>query len=110
MLFLESISFTILHYWHLLLAMTLAPALPTAWISDWMGTSIGWRNSTLAGLGGGATGVAAAIALFGATFVLREYNVLFGYILLPIISAASAWAFRRLWQHRSRLRLSPPNE
>ena len=104
---LESLFFTLFHYWPILLALTLVPALLTAWLREWRMTGIGWWNSSWAGLGGGILGVAVAIAWFCLSFMLRESALesalLFGFALLPIPSAASAWAVCGFWQPRSRL-------
>ena len=104
---LESLFFVIFHYWPFLLALTLVPALLTAWLCGWKMTGITWRKGLAAGLGGGILGVAVAIAWFCLSFLLREiFAALLGYCMLPIPSAAGAWAICRLWQRRSLARHS----
>ena len=98
---LESLFFVIFHYWPILLALTLVPALLTAWLCEWKMTGIGWWNSSRVGLGGGILGLAVAIAWFCLSFPLRESTVLFGYALLPVASMAGTWVIYRLWHRRS---------
>ena len=97
----ESLFFIIFHYWPILAALTLVPALLTAWLCGRKMTGLGWRNSSLAGLGGGILGIAVAVAWFFLAFLLQERAALFAYAVLPIPSAASAWAICRLWARRS---------
>ena len=99
---LESLFFTIFHYGHFLLALTLAPALLTAWLRGRKMTGLGWRNSSLAGLGGGFLGIAVAVAWFFLAFHLQEDALLFAYAVLPVPSAAGAWMICGLWMRRLR--------
>ena len=97
---LESLFFVIFHYSLFLLALTLVPALLTAWLCGWKMAGITWQKGLAAGLGGGILGVAVAIAWSSLSF--RDFAALLGYVLLPIPSAASAWAICRLGQRRAR--------
>ena len=100
---LESLFFVIFHYWPILLMLTLAPALLTAWLCGRKMAGMTWQKGLAAGLGGGILGVAVAIAWSCLSFLHQEIFVArVGYVLLPIPSAASAWAICRLWQRRAR--------
>ncbi len=48
---LESFFFVIFHYWPFLLALTLVPALLTAWFCGWKMAGITWKQGLAAGLG-----------------------------------------------------------
>ncbi len=107
---LESLFFVIFHYWPFLLALTLVPALLTAWLCGWKMAGITWKKGLAAGLGGGILGVAVAIAWVCLSFRFQEsFAALLEYVLLLLPSAASAagtWAICRLWQRRSLARRS----
>ena len=104
---LESLFFVIFHYWPFLLALTLVPALLTAWLCGWKMAGITWKKGLAAGLGGGILGVAVAIAWVCLSFQFRfqeSFAALLEYVLLLLPSAASAagaWAICRLWRRRS---------
>ncbi|MCY4556517.1 MAG: hypothetical protein OXF79_09100 [Chloroflexi bacterium] len=101
---LESLFFVIFHYSLFLLALTLVPALLTAWLCGWKMAGITWQKGLAAGLGGGILGVAVAIAWVCLSFWLQEsFADLLGYVLLPTASAAvGAWAICRSWRSRAR--------
>jgi len=101
---LDSLFFVIFHYWPILLALTLVPALLTAWLCGWKMAGITWQKGLAAGVGDRILGVAVAIAWVCLSFRLPEsFADLLGYVLLPFPSAASAWAICRLWPRRWRV-------
>ena len=87
------------------LVLAVTPAMLTGWICAWRITDIGWRAGSLAGLGGGIFGVVLVIAWRFLAIAFREYEgpsvLLLGYVLVPILSAAAAWALCGLWRRRA---------
>ena len=70
----------------------------------WRMAGITWKKGLVAGVAGGIVGVACSIAWYWLTSLIPGSDVIIvGYFMLPIPSAANAWALCRLLQRRSRV-------
>ncbi len=94
--------FLLILLWWLLLALTFVPALATGLVCAWRMAGVSWRKGMLAGLAGGCVGVACSIGWYWFEGQLLPQNDLLfiGYFMLPIPSAATAWAICRRWRRQ----------
>ena len=99
--------FLVIFLWWLLLLLTFAPALIVGLLCGWRMAGMTWKKGLAAGLAGGFVGVACSMAWYWFTDLMPGSDVIIvGYFMLPIPSAASAWAICRLGQRRSWVRRS----
>ena len=103
--------FLLIFLWWLLLLLTFVPALMVGLLCAWRMAGMTWRKGLAAGLAGGFAGVASSMAWYWFTWLLPPNDMdIIGYFLLPIPSAASAWAICCLWQRRPCVQpFSPPD-
>ncbi len=83
--------------WWLLFLLTFVPALAVG---------LTWWKGLAAGLAGGFFGVGCSMASYWFAYLISTPGsdvAVIGYFMLPIPSAASAWAICRLWARRLRV-------